>query len=129
MECVMSLSAHFEVDEYQIDLRSKTIRIHSSDYHSNATIECRGSELYASEPTPVRLTIYFLANDIELPYSSAYSSHSGVQGIQALYVSQYVWIIDLLRNEKPVYGFVSDRNPALIGLRSGLEPVGEHEQQ
>ena len=40
---------------------------------------------------------------------------------------QYEWFIDLLRHEKPIYGYLNSDTPRWNSLRTTTEPIGEGE--
>ncbi len=74
------------------------------------------------------LTIKFLHPDSVIPNNS----YDPVIKKAMLYIPheqayQFSWYIDILRNEKPVYIYVSSTHPSSNSVYTGKEPVGEGE--
>jgi len=110
----------FEVSSYDIRLaRRLDTYAQGSLVRYNASITCRGSGY--------TLTIYFLDEEQNLVPNNAYFPDSK-RGTSYLPTSQYQWYVDLLRNEKPIYGFLYRSYPLQNGIYTGAEPVGENEQ-
>lgn len=50
------------------------------------------------------------------------------RGTMFLPSEQYPWYVDLLRNEKPIFGYVYDDEPERNKINLGWEEVGERDE-
>jgi hypothetical protein len=108
----------FEIKEYmtvwrQLELQNfggATIRV-------RALVRCTGGEY--------TLDINFLAPDSPFP-DPVYDS-ANKKGYMFLNISDIGPFVDMLRNEKPVYGHLRGDRPEWTSVTTGKEPVGEGE--
>ena len=84
-------------------------------------ITCRGAE-----PNHT-FTITFVEDIESAPQNKSLIESSRVSGHVFAPAEQYVWYVDLLRNERPVYAHVDDSRPLDNHLKTSAEPVGEGE--
>ena len=73
----------------------------------------------------MRAYMVFLDNDADLPESQELSSQGETFYRLHYHRDQFPAVIDILRNEKPVYVFYS--NPTYAHICTSAEPVGEEE--
>ena len=108
---------NFEVVTYQV-LLSRDVPTGHPSTASSATIVCIGAN---SE----RHTIHFLPAGSDFPKNDYHpvSKH----GHTYLPDSQFPWYLDILRNEKPVFSYLSFGYPQANRVYTGNEPVGEGE--
>ena len=89
--------------------------------------EQRAHVLLFSQPASTLCYLTFYTESAALPENRLVLRDNGSK---QLYISQrysdYSNILDLMRNEKPVYFFYRD-DIKLFYVKSGEEPVGEHE--
>jgi len=108
----------FEVSTYDVRLaRQLETQADGHLVRFNASITCRGSEY--------TLQIYFLTDSSFVPNNAYYPNQK--RGTMFLPQDQFSRYIDLLRNEAPLYCFLSSSYPNQIGIYSGSEQVGEAE--
>ena len=109
----------FEILNYQVAL-SRDLRADRDDAIFVAFILCRGQNPSQS------LSLYFLHPDSKIPPNSYdRETKSGKMYVRDEMLARY---IDVLRNEKPVYAYLDEENPAHHSLHTGEEPVGEGER-
>jgi hypothetical protein len=93
----------FEVVRYDVFLaQSLEKSSQAGTIKSYASISCYG-------PNSERFHIRFLHPD-SIPIENRYNPDIKV-GTSYLPYSQYIWYIDLLRNEKPIFAILSENNP------------------
>jgi hypothetical protein len=108
----------FEIKKYQVTLGSDLLSIVTNiDMKVVGIIGCYGKD--------VQIMINFVAEGEELPIS-AYDSEKSV-GTMFRPISLMPIYIDLLRNEKPVFGYLNSEKPEWNSISTGHEPVGEGE--
>jgi hypothetical protein len=74
----------------------------------------------------LRVFLLFVENGANLPSCSESVGHDGVSWCRIWYhLDQFPAVIDILRNEKPVY--VNYSNPTFAQIFTGPEPIGEEE--
>jgi hypothetical protein len=108
-EEMWNTTIHFEILNYEVRIRSDWDSVWGG-------IVCYG-EKYALE-------IYFLREGI---IRKNHADWKKKRAVLVLPSDLYPWVIDLLRNEKPVYGWCEWANPERMGIMTGEEPVGEGE--
>lgn len=67
----------------------------------------------------------FANNGTHLP-DSHYDPESQ-SGHLYFHLEQLAYVVDVLRNEAPVYGVINPET-GFVGLQTGQEPIGEHER-
>ncbi len=72
------------------------------------------------------MIIWFYPDDHARPANESILESNRTIAKMYLPASQYLWYIDLLRNEKPITAYVYD-NPNMNRLAAGSEPTGEEE--
>jgi hypothetical protein len=108
---------HYEVSEYALFLATHMTK--GERAHFYAYIVCQGKQGQT-------LTFYFVRPDAPIPPNSY---DPGTRKASAyLPHDQYLWYVDALRNERPVYAYVSRANPEWNRIHTGKEPVGEGER-
>ena len=108
----------FEIKEYmtvwrQLELQNfggVTIRV-------RALVRCTGGEY--------TLDVNFLAPDSTFP-EPVYDA-ANKKGYMFMNISDIGPFVDMLRNEKPVYGHLRGDRPEWTSVTTGKEPVGEGE--
>lgn len=111
-------SKSFQVASYEVHLGRRMSIGGGILAHFHAHIICQGMH-------GERFTVYFLTPD-----SADVDNFYRVKeswGASFVPASQYEWYVDLLRNEKPVYAYMSEDHPDWNRLFTGSEPVGEGE--
>lgn len=108
--------ATFKIDKY-------SVRIWSSRKSNNLSPGTALAGIYLYEGSKYRGYAYFFADDTPLA-PPVYHSSTG-QVFVHYNLSQFDAVLDLVRNEKPIYLYYS--NPSNAGLKTSTEPVGEAE--
>jgi hypothetical protein len=114
------MSTHqFEISSYKISLGDKiTTGFGGRTIMARGIISCRGPGY--------RIAAYFLSDDSPIP--DATTSTQGDWAAIFLPPELMALWIDLLRNERPLYGYINTGIPGLTNLSTSLEPVGESEE-
>jgi hypothetical protein len=112
-------SANFEVTYYRARLGNGAL--------SGGTISVVGyiACFDAAANWTYTYTIYFMPDGASL--AEPFYDPSRKVGASFRPISQWAMIIDILRNEKPVYALMYDSKPDQNSLLTGQEPVGEGE--
>jgi len=71
------------------------------------------------------LLIYFLSPGSAIPQPSY--NHTTKKGAIFLPIKDMSLYVDMLRNEKPIYGYMDSDAPEKNAIRTIVEPVGEGE--
>lgn len=111
-------SKSFEISTYSISMGDR-LSLGGGQYKFRRVISCNSED-------GDRLIIYFQAEGE--PLFPAFTNLAANFGRIFLPVSEFSAFIDILRNEKPLYGYISDQKPEWNALRSRQEPVGDAEQ-
>lgn len=109
----------FEITSYKIKLgyrQSATFGV--TTLKAAGIISCMGNDNQ-------RVVIYFLHEDSLVP-NPAVTNDGKWGNIFLPAVMMQVWM-DLLRNEKPLYGYINTEVPKLTNVSTSHEPVGEEE--
>ena len=108
----------YEINRYHVSFSSYVTGTEIGNVKMVAAIECEGTD-------GNRCLVYFVGEGEALP-SNKYNESTKTF---ATYRPQehYLWFIDLLRNEKPIYCRIYTDNLEASGIDSGFEPVGEEE--
>ncbi|MBN2534804.1 MAG: hypothetical protein JXB88_18125 [Spirochaetales bacterium] len=108
----------FMVKSYEIT-HARRMTIGTGAVAFGSVILCRGSD-------GTRFALYFLNPPSEVPDNiynpDAKWATSYLPGVQ------FPWYQDILRNEKPVYAYLNSNNPAVNGLYTTSERIGESEE-
>ena len=107
-EPIVPLKGWFQIESYKVCLM-----------RSSPIIICE-----SVSPTR-RLCIYFHHSGETIPDN--YCNAKQTFGEIYARAEEYIWYIDILRNEKPVYAYIDNVKPSLNQITTGLEPVGEEE--
>jgi hypothetical protein len=108
----------FQIKKYQVTLGSDLLSIVTDfDVKVVGIIGCYGKE--------AQLMVNFVAEGETLP-ASTYDAEKNV-GTIFKPVSLMPIYIDILRNEKPVFGYLNSEKPEWNSISTGHEPVGEGE--
>ena len=109
---------NFEIKTYQVYLASR-IALSGVPQDAYATIECKG----ANGET---LLLHFMHESDTLPENEFNPRMK--EGTCYAPAQNYPWFVDLLRNERPVYGYMNRVTPQWNRIHTGAEPVGEGEK-
>lgn len=108
--------ATFNIDKY-------SVRIWSSRKTNNLNPGTALAGIYLYEGNKYRGYAYFFADDTQLA-APVYHSNTG-QIFVHFNLSQFDGILDMIRNEDPIYLYYY--NPSNAGISTSAEPVGEAE--
>ncbi|RSC93157.1 hypothetical protein [Tenacibaculum singaporense] len=106
----------FKIDKY-------SVRIWSSRKTNNLNPGVALAGIYLYQGTKYRGYAYFFAEDTPLA-QPVYNSSTG-QVFVHYNLSQFDAVLDILRNESPIYLYY--HSPSNAGLNTSREPVGENE--
>lgn len=109
---------HYEVSDYALFLATHMTSGEAAHFY--AYIVCQGKQGQS-------ITFYFLRPDAPVPPNTYDGSTR--RAVAYLPHDQYLWYVDALRHERPVYAYVSERNPEWNRIHTGKEPVGEGEER
>lgn len=109
----------FPVTTYTIKLGDKmTATFGATTIKAVGVIACIG-------PDNQRVVAYFLAADSPVPAPT--TTVGGKWGPVFLPAGLMQLWVDMLRNEKPLYGYINTEQPAWTSVSTTEEPVGEEE--
>lgn len=109
----------FEIKEYMIVWRQlETQGFNGVEAQIRALIRCTGDEY--------TMDVYFL--DPTSPFPAPFYNVAARKGYMFMHVADIVAFVDMLRNEKPVYGHLRGDRPEWMSVTTGKEPVGEGER-
>ena len=109
----------FEIKNYSVKLGDKmTATFGSQTIEARGIISCFGAE-------DQRVIAYFLSDDSPAPLPVI--SGEGKWGCIFLEKALLPVWIDLLRNEKPLFGYINTGYPGWTNISTSAEPVGEEE--
>lgn len=109
----------FEITNYKIKLgyrMSATFGVTTAK--SMGIISCMGNDNQ-------RIIIYFLHEESQVPNPAV--TNRGKWGNIFLPKEMLPVWMDMLRNEKPLYGYINTEVPRLTNISTSNEPVGEEE--
>lgn len=109
----------FPITSYKITLDDNLHTI-----YLDATIKSRGV-LSCIGPDDQRVVAYFLADDSPVPAPT--TIFGGKWGPILLPKEMMGQWVDMLRNEKPLFGYINTDHPDWTNVSSSEEPVGEEE--
>ncbi len=108
----------FEIKEYMIVWRQlELLVVNTVTAKVRALVRCTGGEH--------TLDVYFLAEDSVFP--DPYYDAPNKKGAMFLNIRDIGPFVEMLRNEKPVYGHLRGDRPEWMSVTTGKEPVGENE--
>lgn len=108
----------FEIKEYMVVWRQlELMNVAGVTARVRALVRCTGGEY--------TLDVFFLAEDSPFPDPAFDSANK--KGYMYLNISDIGPFVDMLRNEKPVYGHLRGDRPEWTSVTTGKEPVGEGE--
>jgi len=109
----------FEIDKYQVTLGADLPSIVSDmDSKVVAIIGCYGKG--------VQLMINFVESGNQLPLADY--DEAKKTGAIFVPIAQFAYYVDLLRNEKPVFGYCNSERPEWSNISTSHESVGEGER-
>lgn len=116
--------AVFEIREYMVIFR----QLEERDFGGvrakiRGIIRCSGTA--PNTETQYRLDVYFLAADSALPAPQVDLANN--TGAIFMPFTDIHALIDVLRNEKPIYGHLRGDRPEWTSITTGNEPVGSGE--
>ena len=110
----------FEIKEYMIIWRQLEIQnFEGVTAKIRALVRCTGGD--------DGMDVYFLAEDSLYP--DPFVSDKDKKGYMFLNIRDIHAFVDMLRNEKPVYGHLRPDRPEWMSVTTGKEPVGEGEDK
>jgi hypothetical protein len=108
----------FEIKEYMIVWRQlELMNVGGVTAKVRALVRCTGGEY--------TMDVYFLAEDS--PFPNPYYDVPQKRGYMYLNIRDIGPFVDMIRNEKPVYGHLRGDRPEWMSVTTGKEPVGEGE--
>jgi hypothetical protein len=111
-------SALFEVKEYMVILRQlEVMNFQGTEIRLRGIVRCHGDEF--------TLDIYFLDADSNFPLPAIDLANK--KGFMFLPFVDLRTVVDLMRNEKPIYAHLRADRPEWTSLTTTKEPVGEGE--
>lgn len=116
--------AAFEIREYLVVFRQLEVRVFNGvEARIRGIVRCSGT---ASDPggtqADYRLDVYFLADGS--PYPDPVVDLANRSGAIFLPLQQMPVLIDVLRNEKPIFGHLRADNLQWTSITTTKEPVG-----
>ena len=110
----------FEIKEYMIVWRQlELLNFNGVTIRVRALVRCTGGDY--------TLDVYFLDEDSTYPDPSYDVPNK--KGAMYLNIRDLHPFVDMLRNEKPVYGHLRGDRPEWTSVTTGKEPVGEGEDR
>lgn len=111
-------TALFEVKEYMVIVRQLEVTdFQGTEIRLRGIVRCHGDEY--------TLDVYFL--DEASAFPTPVCDLEKKRGYMFLPVASMSMLIDLLRNEKPIYAHLRGDRPEWTSLTTTKEPVGEGE--
>lgn len=108
----------FEIKEYMIIWRQlELMNFNDMTLRIKALVRCTGGEY--------TMDVYFL--DDQSPVPEPTYDVSNKKGYMFLSVHDILPFVDMLRNERPVYGHLRTDRPDWMSVTTAKEPVGEGE--
>jgi hypothetical protein len=109
----------FEVKEYLIVWRQlELMEFGGETVKVRALVRCTGGDY--------SLDVYFLGEDS--PFPQPVYDIANKKGFMFLNIRDIGPFVEMLRNEKPVYGHLRGDRPEWMSVTTGKEPVGEGEE-
>jgi hypothetical protein len=112
-------AAVFEIKQYMIVWRQlEMMNFRGTTIKIRGLVRCTGDEY--------SLDIYFLAMDSPTPMPVF--DEANKRGYMFLSIQDMLPFVDMLRNEKPIYGHLRGDKPEWTSVTTSTEPVGEGEE-
>lgn len=113
--------AVFELKEYMIIFRQlEVVDFQGIKAKVRSIVRCSGTGLQNTDA--YRLDIYFLSADS--PYPEPIVNLAERSGAIFMPIADMAVFVDVLRNEKPLYGHLRGDHPAWTGITTTNEPIG-----
>ena len=113
--------AVFEIKNYMVIWRQLEVREFADvTARIRGLVRCTGVGADAEET--YRLDVYFLADDSAVPDPQVDIANR--RGAIFMSISDIHAFVDILRNEKPIYGHLREDNPQWTSVTTTNEPVG-----
>lgn len=110
---------NFQITSYTMKLAGTMgANFEGKDIKIRGIIQCKGTNNQS-------VVVYFLADDSHVP--AATTNFGGKWGMIFLPKELLAPWTDMLRNEKPLYGYVNTDYPERTSVATTNEPVGEEE--
>lgn len=111
-------TAIFEIKEYMVILRQmETMNFQGTEIKLRGIVRCHGDEF--------TLDVYFLADDSNYP--APIIEIDKKRGYMFQPYRDISILVDILRNEKPIYAHLRGDRPDWTSITTTKEPVGEGE--
>lgn len=108
----------FEIKEYMVIWRQlEVMEFNGVSVRVRAIVRCTGGE-YAMD-------IYFLDDESAIP--DPYYDVPNKKGFMFLNIRDIMAFVDILRNERPLYGHLRGDRPDWMSVTTAKEPIGEGE--
>lgn len=113
--------AVFEMKEYMIIFRQSEERdFNGVTANIRALVRCTG--VGVNDDKPYRLDVYFLGLESEFPEPQVHLEDNS--GAIFLPMEDMGTFVDVLRNEKPIFGHLRGDNPSYTSVTTSNEPIG-----
>lgn len=110
----------FEIKQYMVIWRQLEPRdFNGTQIEIRAIVRCSGDQY--------KMDVVFLAPDSAVP-DPTYAADEK-KGYMFMPISDLLAFVDMLRNEKPVYGHLRNDKPEWTSITTSNEPVGEGEDK
>lgn len=112
-------AAVFEIKQYMIVWRQlEVMNFRGTTIKIRGLVRCTGDEY--------SMDVYFLATDS--PFPAPVFDVDKKKGYMFLNMQDIAAFVDMLRNEKPIYGHLRGDKPEWTSVTTSNEPVGEGEE-
>jgi len=109
----------FEIKQYMIVWRQlEVMNFRGTNIKIRGLVRCTGDEY--------SMDVYFLAADS--PFPAPVFDVEQKRGYMFLNIQDIAAFVDVLRNEKPIYGHLRGDRPEWTSVTTSNEPVGEGEE-
>lgn len=113
----------FEIKEYMVIFRQLEVEeVRGVRAYIRAIVRCSGVGL--QDDTPHRLDVHFLAPQSDYPEPLIDLDSETRTGRIFMPMTDMLAFVDILRNEKPLYGHLRLDHPQWTGMTTTNEPVG-----
>ena len=111
----------FEIKEYMVIFRQLEEReFGGTNAQIRGLVRCSGTPANSSDEC--RLDVYFLADTSDFP--SPQIDLANRRGELFMPIAEMNFFVDILRNEKPIYGHLRSDRPEWTSITTAKEPVG-----
>lgn len=113
--------AVFEIKEYMVIFRQLELRdFNGVEAKLRGIVRCTG--VGTKDNAQYRLDVYFLTADSPVPDPQIdLGNHSGAIFLP---IAEMAFLVDVLRNEKPIFGHLRGDRPEWTSITTTNEPVG-----